>query len=172
MNDRQSRNSKNDDSENIDHAKKEMLKSIATLLQEIVDEQGEKKENKKSIFTSRNVPGISIEKYLERLIRYTKLETATLISVLIYIDRICEMNKLQITKYSVHRLLLSAVVMSIKINEDDFYSNAYYSKVGGITLSEINTLEDEFLTLIDFKLWIDIKLFNKYKMYLSKYDKE
>lgn len=58
---------------------------------------------------------------------------------------------------------------AIKYNEDDFYSNQYYSKVGGVTLQEINALEDEFLKMINFSLWIDKQEFDKYKVYLAQY---
>ena len=82
------------------------------------------------------------------------------------------MRDQQFTNYNIHRLLLTVVLVSIKMNEDDFYSNAYYAKVGGVTLKEINNLEDDFLKMIKFRLWVDYSLFNKYKVYLSKYEKE
>ena len=153
--------------ENSDKHKNKLLKSISSLLQEITEET---QESKKTIFSSKTVTGISIENFLDRLIKYTKLESSTLILTLINIDRICEINSLQITKFNVHRLLLSSLIISIKINEDDFYSNSFYSKVGGVTLSEMNNLEDEFLRYIRFCLWTDINLFYKYKDYLEKYD--
>ena len=161
-----------DESQNTETYKIQLLRSISSLLQEIINEQGDNIQSKKTIFCSKTIPPISIENYLDRIIKYTKLETSTLILSLINIDKICELNSLQITKYNVHRLLLSSVVISIKINEDDFYSNSYYSKVTGVSLSEINNLEDEFLRKIRFKLWTDISLFLKYKRYLSKYIKE
>jgi hypothetical protein len=66
-------------------------------------------------------------------------------------------------------LVLSAVLAAIKFNEDDFYSNQYYSKVGGVSLQEINGLESEFLKLIGFSLWIEIEEFEKYQVYLAQY---
>ena len=157
-----------DESQNTETYKIQLLRSISSLLQEIINEQGDNLQSKKTIFCSKTIPPISIENYLDRIIKYTKLETSTLILSLINIDKICELNSLQITKYNVHRLLQSSVVISIKINEDD----SYYSKVTGVSLSEINNLEDEFLRKIRFKLWTDISLFLKYKRYLSKYIKE
>jgi hypothetical protein len=65
-------------------------------------------------------------------------------------------------------MVLSSILIAIKYNEDDFYSNLYYSKVGGISISEINILENEFLKLIYFKLWIDLIEFDKYRIYLNK----
>jgi len=130
------------------------------------------KESHKTLFYSKIIPGIDISSYLDRIIKYTKIESSTLILIFIYLDRICEKASIQMTKNNIHRLLLSSVIVAIKINEDDFYSNAFYAKVGGVSLQEINTLEDEFIRLIKFDLWTDFGLFNKYKVYLSKYDKE
>ena len=65
--------------------------------------------------------------------------------------------------------MLIAILIAIKYNEDDFYSNTYYAKVGGITLKEINNLESEFLSLINFNLWIDFEIFTKYQNYLEQY---
>lgn len=42
------------------------------------------------------------------------------------------------------------------------YSNAYYAKIGGVSLSELNTLEIEFLLSLDFKLHVTIDMFGKY----------
>ena len=43
----------------------------------------------------------------------------------------------------------------------------YYAKLGGVSKKEIINLEYEFLNLIDFKLFIDQKLFDKYKQNLQ-----
>jgi hypothetical protein len=64
---------------------------------------------------------------------------------------------------------LSSIVLSIKFNEDDYYSNEYYCKVGGVSLKEINALELEALLMINHKLFIEDDFFNKYKIYLKHY---
>jgi hypothetical protein len=46
----------------------------------------------------------------------------------------------------------------------------FYAKMGGITLKEINSLEYEFLNLIDFKLFVDNDLFEKYNNNLRSLD--
>lgn len=61
-----------------------------------------------------------------------------------------------------NRILLCAILAAIKYNEDDYYSNVFYSKVGGITLSEINDLELAFLSGIDYSLYISNKEFISY----------
>ena len=44
------------------------------------------------------------------------------------------------------------MVLAIKYNEDDYYSNKYYAKVGGIALNELNELEYNLLILLEFNL--------------------
>jgi len=67
--------------------------------------------------------------------------------------------------------LLVASLLAIKYNEDDFYSNTYYGKIGGINLDEVNKLEEEFVNKIEFTFWIDNELYMKYKNYLNLYKK-
>ena len=38
----------------------------------------------------------------------------------------------------------------------------FYAKLGGVTIREALNLEYEFLSLLDFKLFINPKLYNKY----------
>ena len=38
----------------------------------------------------------------------------------------------------------------------------YYSKLGGVSLSELKNLESEFLILIGYKLFVEEKLYDKY----------
>lgn len=58
------------------------------------------------------------------------------------------------------------MLISIKYNEDDYFANEFYAKVGGITRVEMDKLEYEFLALVDFKLFVDENIFNKYHTYL------
>ena len=65
------------------------------------------------------------------------------------------------------------MLVSIKYNEDDYFSNEFYAKVGGIRMTEMNKLEYEFLSLIEFNLFVNEEVFNKYNTYLiSAHDDE
>ena len=59
------------------------------------------------------------------------------------------------------------MLVSIKYNEDDYFSNKFYAKVGGVSINEIDTLEYAFLILIDFKLYVSEELFQKYSDYIQ-----
>ena len=54
------------------------------------------------------------------------------------------------------------MVVALKYNEDDYFSNFFYAKVGGIKPAEINKLEYEFISLIHFNLYVTEEVFNKY----------
>jgi hypothetical protein len=97
------------------------------------------------------------------------MEESTLTISLVYIDRLCENTKIQMSMGNIHRLLLTSVLISIKYNEDDYYSNTHYAKIGGITMQEINLLEEEFITGLDWNVFIDRELFDKYDSYLKHY---
>lgn len=47
--------------------------------------------------------------------------------------------------------------------EDKYYKNDYYAKVGGITVKELNKLEIEFLLMINFKLFVELEVFNQFR---------
>jgi len=57
-----------------------------------------------------------------------------------------------VNKLNVHRLVLTAIMIASKFIEDKYYSNQYWSRVGGITNDELNALEREMLFTLSFKL--------------------
>ena len=103
--------------------------------------------------------------------KYSKPEPSTIIITLIYIDKICESSNLQLTILNIHRLLLACMVVALKYNEDDYYSNEYYAKVGGISLKELNQLEYNILILLDFNVFIDDDLYENYENQIKDYQK-
>ena len=120
--------------------------------------------NNKNIspFLTDSLQSITINDYLKRLVKYTQAESSTLIAMLIYIDRICELNNFIINSYNVYKILFSSLIIAIKYNEDEYYDNKFYAKVGGLTLKEMNNLEINYLSLIDFKLYISEEVFDNY----------
>jgi hypothetical protein len=50
------------------------------------------------------------------------------------------------------RMLAVAVVIAIKFIEDSVYTNAHYAKVTGISLVELNQMEIQMCSLLDFSL--------------------
>jgi hypothetical protein len=60
--------------------------------------------------------------------------------------------------------------MAVKMNEDDYYSNSFYSKVAGVSLKELNQLEYEFIKYIRYNFWVTKEFYDKYAGYLKHYN--
>ena len=141
------------------------IEIISDLFMNICEENKSKKNNKNILlksFTNKNIPSISIKDYLFRLSKHAKVNESTIILVLIYIDRICNINHFFLTYYNIHKMILAAFILAIKYNEEIYYSMVFYSKLGGVSVSELKNLESEFLILISYKLFVETKLFDKY----------
>ena len=141
------------------------IEIIADLLNNICEENKDKSENiNKDIkpFMTSNIPLMPIKNYLMRLSQFTKINESTIIIILIYIDRICNINKFTLTYRNIYKIILSSMVVAIKYNEDNFYSSEIYAKIGGLSIKELNYLEFHFLVLIKFSLYVEKDLYDKY----------
>ena len=82
-------------------------------------------------------------------------QKACLLLTLHYIDQISARQPTFIfTSLTCHRFIISAVTASSKGLCDAFCTNQLYAKVGGISVIELNTLEREFLSVIDWRLMV------------------
>ena len=133
---------------------------------EILKSQG------KMVFSANLIPDISIEEYLIRIQKYANMETSTLIMSLILIDRLCQKANLTLTYHNIHRIIFSAILISIKYNEDNYYDNKYYADIAGVKLKELQLLEYNFISLLHFHLFIQDEIYEKYKKYLFDFEQE
>lgn len=118
-------------------------------------------------FHALKAPGIGILQYLERIHKYASCSTECFILALIYIDRLIQGNNFLLTELNVHRVVITSILLAAKFFDDAYYNNAYYAKVGGVLVSEMNRLEVEFLFRINFSLHVCPALYNKYHAELS-----
>lgn len=156
--------------ENNENKSLVISKIIAELLTNICEEGKSNNESNLILlkpFISKKVPSITIKDYIERLLKYSKTFNEIVIIVLIYLDTICAKNKLNLNYYNIHKFIFAAFIVAVKFYEDDYYSISYYAKLGGISKKEAISLEYEFLILIDFKLFVNQNLYDKYYNYLS-----
>ena len=180
MSERNSNNSTKNNSTNsliqLDSQKISLLDSIISNL-ELIIEENKKLNNyqkiiklqRKLIFSSLKYSKISLSQYIKRINKYTEMGESTFIIALIYIDRICELSNIILTPFNIHRLICTSVIIAIKYNEDIIYENNYYCQVVGVSIKEFNKIEREFLTLIDYILYVSENQYLKYKYYLEHY---
>merc|ERR1712166_777385 len=99
-----------------------------------------------------------------RIFQYANCSRSCFVVALIYIDRIIQRNAgFMITSLNIHRLLITSVMVSAKFFDDIYYDNAYYAKVGGIPTAEMNSLELEFLFMINFTLNVTPEVYRQYE---------
>jgi hypothetical protein len=72
-----------------------------------------------------------------------------------YIDQICARTPLfTLSSLTCHRFIIASITVSSKGLCDSFCTNNLYAKVGGISVTELNILEREFLSAIDWRLTV------------------
>ena len=71
-----------------------------------------------------------------------------------------------LTELNVHRVVITGILLAAKFFDDAYYNNAYYAKVGGVLVSEMNGLEVDFLFRINFSLHVAPDVFSKYRLQL------
>ncbi|KAK4056110.1 cyclin-like protein interacting with PHO85 [Microbotryomycetes sp. JL221] len=142
-------------------------------------------------FHARNVPAISIEAYLLRILKYCPTTNEVFLSLLVYFDRMARVGLeaqragiapsvttgsrsgndanssttsrlFAIDSFNVHRLVIAGVTVASKFFSDVFYTNSRYAKVGGLPLTELNQLELQFLLLNDFRLVVPVDELQRY----------
>ncbi|KAG8071656.1 hypothetical protein GUJ93_ZPchr0006g44390 [Zizania palustris] len=118
-----------------------------------------------SAFRATTKPGISVRAYVARVARFAGCSPACYVVAYIYLDRLLRRGRclaLAVDSYSVHRLLITAVLSAVKFMDDICYNNAYFAKVGGISLMEMNYLEVDFLFGVGFDLNVTPETFGDY----------
>jgi len=98
----------------------------------------------------KHPPQISIVDYLTRWSWYSGADNEVMILALIYVQR----SGVALNSLTVHRLLLAALVLATKCNNDYFYSNTFYAVVGGVAIEEVNRIETALLEAVDWRLTV------------------
>lgn len=104
---------------------------------------------------------LSIKKYIIRLIKYTEAEDETLVHALALIDKIC-LKEIYLSERNIYKLFLVSLIVSLKILEDEVYTDKHYASAGGISVKEYSEIEADFLALLDYKVQIDSKTLKIY----------
>lgn len=151
-----------------DETKRKIIKSISKNLREIIKENIQNNQMQfveKDIFYFLYIPEISIDDYINRIYKYTKMNISTLIMSIIYIDRLCEINNYILSMNNIHKIILASSLVSIKFNEDTIIRTKYYSEIAGIPVYDLNNLEFYFCLKLKFSFFVDYDIYQKYFEY-------
>jgi len=114
-------------------------------------------------------PSMSIRDYVERIRKFFGCSIESYVLGLVYIDRLVKRHPdVVISKLSCHRLLITSMMLAAKFQDDVFYTNTFYAKVGGLKLDELNVLEQKMLELLDYRLLVPPSEFELYRRILCR----
>jgi len=110
---------------------------------------------KSNRFQSVRAPQVSLTSYASRIRKFFRCTDECFVLCLVYIDRIVKLHPdMQVTDLTCHRLLLIGTMVAAKFHDDEYASNAYFAKVGGIETVELNAMEAKFMELINWRLYV------------------
>ena len=117
-----------------------------------------KNTNQITVFDGETIPRPSIADYIERIIEGISCENEynwCIPVALIYIKRLRDTG-LKLTKFNIHRIILTSILLAIKYWEDDysFDENEYIFLTGLRDNIELDNLQITFLNLVNWKLYI------------------
>ena len=153
------------------YLQKQIIKSIAQNLRDIIKENTRRnlmKYVKYDLFYIGRNPPISIEDYINRIYKSTKMNISSLILSVIYIDRFSELNGYILSMKNIHRIILASCLLSIKFNEDVSINAKYYASIAGIPVYDLNNLEFYLIVKLQFGLFVNYDIYQKYFEYFSK----
>eukprot|EP00742_Colponemidia_sp_Colp-10_P018530 GILJ01021410.1.p1 GENE.GILJ01021410.1~~GILJ01021410.1.p1 ORF type:complete len:172 (-),score=21.32 GILJ01021410.1:533-1048(-) len=143
----------------------QIVRLTAMTLHERCTENRHMENSTQSKFHSSRVPQITMWDYLKRIAKYSACSPECFIISIIYLDRYVAATQIALTFRNIHRLTITAVMVSAKLRDDVYYANSYYASIGGVSNVELNMLEMEFLTTIGWDTWVEP---SQYDLYVSE----
>ena len=142
---------------------------ISEILTEISSQNSNVEYNPDDPFSTKSPSKVTLQYFFGRIKKYTKIEKSTLIIILIYADRMCTTSGIILNPHNIHRIILGCLILAIKYNEDLYFTNEQYAKVGGVSVQELNDLELYSIQLLNFNLFISEDIYEKYVQYITTY---
>ena len=142
---------------------------VSEILTEISSQNSNVEYNPDDPFSTKSPSKVTLQYFFGRIKKYTQIEKSTLIIILIYADRMCTTSGIILNPHNIHRIILGCLLLAIKYNEDLYFTNEQYAKVGGVSVQELNDLELYSIQLLNFNLFISEDIYEKYVQYITNY---
>ena len=105
------------------------------------------------IFSLSKEPDITLEEYLFRIVHYLKFQSSEPIyyieTAYSYIDKL----KIDLSLWNIYSIFMTSIVLAIKFSEDSHKDMNFFSRLGGLTVEQLNEYEVELLFKLGFKLF-------------------
>ncbi|KAG7663624.1 PCL2 [[Candida] subhashii] len=107
-------------------------------------------------YVSPIVPTISLTDFIKNLIRYSNVQTPTLMATLVYLNKLRNLLPANAVGMETtrHRIFLSALIIAAKSLNDSSPLNKHWTKYtdGLLSLQEVNLAEKELLALLNWSV--------------------
>ena len=127
----------------------DMIRLVSDMVEELVDQHAVLStvgSHRLSRFHSQSIPPISVLDYLQRLQRYIRLSSPAILVIMLYLKRLCHApTSICLSRFTIHRLLLTCAAISIKVMTDYLCSNKLHARAGGVRSEELTFLEVDLL---------------------------
>ncbi|CAO3700735.1 unnamed protein product [Rhizopus stolonifer] len=107
----------------------------------------------------------AFKQFIHRVLKATQISSTCIIVALYYVQRLrSAYPNMQASTGSEVRLFTTALVLANKYLEDSTFTNKTWSSVSGIPVKELNIMEMEFLSELDFNICIPQAQFYQWVM--------
>jgi len=127
------------------------------------------------VYDTREIPTAeSVNKFLQTIVSYQKLDMECVIMSLVYVQRLLEITKITIDSTNWRRIILAALIVASKIWEDFAVWNQDFLSIfdNVVPVRDLNQVELQFLNLVQYNLAINASTFAKYYFELRTLSKK
>ncbi len=112
----------------------------------------------------------SIQGFVRHILHQSRISYATVATGLLYLLWGKQALKGHMSKYSknlnLYEIFVVALVLSSKYLNDRNASNSAWSRISGIPLENLNRMEMLLLSVIEYRLHVEVDLFNRWVKFL------
>ncbi len=145
-----------------DYLKNQILRLLPKIVINLTNEHEKGVVSSSSLLFDLNKPSISFSDYIKRIVDDGEIDSSTLIHALILMDRVLSSHLIALKGNNIYKLFFISILLSVKFLEDIIYDDLFYSLLSGIPLNDMINLEHEFLVMLNYRLYVEVKLFNQY----------
>lgn len=113
----------------------------------------------------------AFRKFVSQILTSTRLPSTTILLGMNYLAKRINMEggHAHYTDGQVWRMLTTALLLGSKFLDDNTFQNKSWSEVSGIPVQELNTLEYEWLSAINWGLYVNLDESKDYKAWLANW---
>jgi hypothetical protein len=108
------------------------------------------------------IPAISIRLYVKRCIGNAKISEAAFIATLVYMSSFLRTTDSELNALLFYRLFGTSLVLAAKYCDDDYFSNAVYSKIVGVPTHEMNSMEIMLWKTLKYSCYIENETWQRF----------